>query len=166
MNIARSKIALSKRNCVVVWDSWDRGWFRKQFRPSFFYSSLLWSVASSRITRVHGPWAWTVQVCNAYGLCNLFLFLSFFFEDQLTFSCFYLLNRLSPLYINIATHHTTNDIIKTKNMLGQQQTCPNAKKRRNIMKTKADRLSDGDPQSLRPPKKFHHAHSIETSSTK
>jgi hypothetical protein len=34
------------------------------------------------------------------------------------------------------------------------------------METKTDQLNKGDPQPLRPPEKYHHAPSIELTSTK
>jgi hypothetical protein len=52
-------------------------------------------------------------------------------------------------------------------MLEQQPTHTQKKeKRRNKMKTEADQLNKGDPQPLRPPEKYHHTPSIESSSTK
>jgi hypothetical protein len=52
-------------------------------------------------------------------------------------------NRLSPHYINIATHHTTDDIIETKKIMGNNNYMPKEKERRIEMETKAGRVSDG-----------------------
>jgi hypothetical protein len=72
---------------------------------------------------------------------------------------------VSPTVKASKKQHTTNKYQKDKKR-NAGATATNIPKRENKMEAKVDRLNNDDPQLLRPPKKFHHAPSIESASTK